>query len=186
MLNRLIAPDTHMTQSELVILLGAPLGALREALVMLQTEGLLTIKPRSGIYIHKSDIRMVRNSYQMRFMVEGTAIRLFAASADPNGLKAMRKQHHEWAERIGREEPSSARTQSFLADDQAWHREIVEFLDNPLASRAHTLALEHIAFVRGRSRRGDDRRHGQGHAERTPRDPGCVRKAGQRGSGSDA
>ena len=148
MLNRLIAPDTHITQSELVILLGTPLGALREALVMLQTEGVLTIKPRSGIYIHKSDLRMVRNSYQMRFMIEGTAIRLFAAGADIARLAEMRKQQMDWLERIGRDGPSPERTQAFLADDQAWHREIVDFLDNPLASRAHTLALEHIAFVR--------------------------------------
>src|SRR5262249_43138049 len=71
---RRIEAGAFMSQSELVALLGLPLGPVRDALQALQAEGLVTIRARSGIEITKADFALIRNTYQLRFMLERQAV----------------------------------------------------------------------------------------------------------------
>src|SRR5213595_1691656 len=53
-----------VSQSELVQLLDVPLQPLRDALRVLEAEGVLTIHPRSGIQFLKPDLELARSTYQ--------------------------------------------------------------------------------------------------------------------------
>lgn len=74
LLSGAIRPGQLVSQRELVALLGISLGALRELLPRLATEGLLTVVPQRGIQITSVDIRMIRNAYQMRMALEREAV----------------------------------------------------------------------------------------------------------------
>ena len=50
-----IKSGSAISQSELVRTLGVPISPLREAIQVLQAEGLLTVMPRSGIRIVQPD-----------------------------------------------------------------------------------------------------------------------------------
>src|SRR5258708_303491 len=108
---RRIEAGAFVSQSELVALLGVPLGPLRDALQALQAEGLVTIRARSGIEIAKADYSLVRNTYQLRLMLERHAVRYFAETGPMDQIEAMEAQHRSFAEAIrGREiTPAEAR-----------------------------------------------------------------------------
>src|SRR5689334_11127671 len=101
---RRIEAGAFVSQSELVALLDVPLGPVRDALQALQAEGLVTVRPRSGIEIAKADFALIRNTYQLRFMLERQAVRRFAEAGKLERMKAMEAEHQALAKRLrGRE-----------------------------------------------------------------------------------
>src|SRR5215468_9225394 len=88
-----IKAGAFVSQAELVALLGVPLGPVRDALLALQAEGLVTIRARSGIEIAKADFALIRNTYQLRFMLERLAVRRFAEAGTLARMKAMEAEH---------------------------------------------------------------------------------------------
>lgn len=69
-----ISPGQLVSQRELVSLLGVSLGALRELLPRLESEGLLEVIPQRGIQVTAVDMRMIREAYQMRMAIEREAV----------------------------------------------------------------------------------------------------------------
>ncbi|MEO1103838.1 MAG: GntR family transcriptional regulator [Pseudomonadota bacterium] len=69
-----ISPGQLVSQRELVGLLGVSLGALRELLPRLESEGLLEVIPQRGIQVTAVDMRMIRDAYQMRMAIEREAV----------------------------------------------------------------------------------------------------------------
>jgi DNA-binding GntR family transcriptional regulator len=92
-------PGQNLSQRELVGQLGISLGALRELLPRLEAEGLLRVLPQRGIQIMSVDLRMIRESYQMRLAFEREAT-IFAV--DNVADAPLRKQHRLHAEIIER------------------------------------------------------------------------------------
>ena len=84
-----------MSQSELVKLLGIPVAPLRDALRVLEAEGVLTIHPRSGIQFVKPGLEVTRATYQFRTIVERAAVRVFAETADENELGRIERRHRK-------------------------------------------------------------------------------------------
>lgn len=149
-----ISPGTFVSQAELVRILESPLGATREALALLQAEGLVTIKPRAGIAIAKPDFRMIRNSYQMRQFIERPAVRRLAETADAGLLGHIEAEHEAIARELHEQEVSRERMSALAVFDQAFHARTVAQLDNPLADRAYRQALEHSQLLRMEAIRG--------------------------------
>src|SRR5688572_19142702 len=65
-----IRSGSVISQSELVQILEMPISPLREALQVLEAEGLLTVLPRSGIRIVQPDMELIKNAYQLRRVLE--------------------------------------------------------------------------------------------------------------------
>ena len=78
LLSRRIAPGSTLSQSELADLLSVSVSPLRNALKVLETEGFVNVLPRSGIRIEKPDLDLVRNTYQLRKIIEEPALVKFA------------------------------------------------------------------------------------------------------------
>src|SRR5690348_12607746 len=72
---RRINAGTTVSQADLVAVTGIPVGPLREALQLLEAEGMVRILPRSGIQIAKPDLATVRNAFQLRQILEVPAVR---------------------------------------------------------------------------------------------------------------
>ncbi|WP_083982586.1 GntR family transcriptional regulator [Devosia soli] len=68
-----VRPGQNLSQRELMAKLGISLGALRELLARWEAEGLLSVMPQRGIQITAVDLRMIRESYQLRVAFEREA-----------------------------------------------------------------------------------------------------------------
>ncbi|WP_343717161.1 GntR family transcriptional regulator [Inquilinus sp.] len=145
---RRLQPGAFMSQAELVEIVGSPLGPLREALQVLQAEGLVTIRPRAGIEIAKPDLPLVRNSYQLRLFLETPAIRHFAEAAPRDRIEAMIAQHREvvgWVDGTDLDRDLARRIEEV---DLGLHLGAIDALDNPLLRRAFLQTQDYIRLIR--------------------------------------
>lgn len=69
-----LAPGQLISQRELVALTGATLGSVREAVPRFEAEGLLLTVPKKGLMVPGLDVTFVREAYQVRAMIEHTAV----------------------------------------------------------------------------------------------------------------
>lgn len=92
-----LSAGAFVSQNDLVQLLGIPVAPLRDALRVLEAEGILTIHPRSGIQFIKPGAELTASTYQFRTIIERAAVRVFAELADDDLLAKMRRRHLEVA-----------------------------------------------------------------------------------------
>ena len=70
-----------------------PFFSVRDALRVLETEGVLTIHPRSGIQFVKPGLELTRSTYQFRGILERAAVAVFAETADEEQLAELEDRH---------------------------------------------------------------------------------------------
>ena len=78
---RRLPAGAFVSQSELVELTGVPVAPLRDALRVLEAEGMLTIHPRPGIQFVKPGLELTRSTYQFRGIIERPRSRVYAETA---------------------------------------------------------------------------------------------------------
>ena len=145
---RRLEPGAFLSQQDLVKLLGIPVGPLRDALRVLQTEGWLTIHARSGIELRKPDFALVRNSYQLRLILERAAVRTFAEIAPLAQIDALERSHRAVMERVQGIELSVNLGRELENIDFGFHLEVIEVLTNPMIEAAYSQAQRFVRFVR--------------------------------------
>jgi DNA-binding GntR family transcriptional regulator len=77
----------YVSQNELVHLTGVPVGPLRDALRVLEAEGILTIHPRAGIEFVKPGLELTRATYQFRGIIEASAVAVYAETGDEQEME---------------------------------------------------------------------------------------------------
>src|SRR3546814_18578542 len=82
-----------VSQNDLVRLLGIPVQPMRDALRVLEAEGVLTIHPRSGIQFLKPDLELARSTYQFRSIIERAAARRYAETGDAERARELIDGH---------------------------------------------------------------------------------------------
>src|SRR3954468_450107 len=83
---RKVPAGAYLSQNDLVRMLGVPVQPLRDALRILEAEGVLTIHPRAGIEFLKPDLELARSTYQYRSIIERAAARTYAENGDPAAI----------------------------------------------------------------------------------------------------
>ena len=91
--NRKIVAGSFVSQASLVKLLDVPVQPLRDALRLLEAEGVLVVHPRSGIEFLKPDLELARSTYQFRTIIERAAARHCARAGDINYFVEVKKEH---------------------------------------------------------------------------------------------
>jgi DNA-binding GntR family transcriptional regulator len=125
-----IATGATLTQGDLVRLLDVPLGPLREALQVLESEGLVTMLPRAGIRIVKPDMALIKDCFQLRRILECEAVRKYADRAPAQ----------EMANWIARHRTIIARVETGAM--------LIAALRNPLIDDVYTKIKDRIRLVR--------------------------------------
>ncbi len=69
-----LVPGTMVSQRELVEMTGATLGSIREAIPRLEADGLLQTLPKRGLMVPSLDVAFVRDAYELRLILELSAI----------------------------------------------------------------------------------------------------------------
>ena len=90
---RRLPAGAFVSQNDLVNLLGIPVAPLRDALKILETEGVLTIHPRSGIQFVKPGLELTRSTYQFRGILERAAVAIYTETAEDSELDEIERRH---------------------------------------------------------------------------------------------
>jgi DNA-binding GntR family transcriptional regulator len=146
--SRQIHAGSVMSQAEIMQITGVSVSPLREAMQVLQSEGLIRILPRSGIQIAKSDLTLVRNAYQLRRVLEVPAVRYAAEIMPKAQIKTMMREHQSLLTLKFADEITDQFEHDIQAMDHHMHWSFIQLLDNPLIERAYRQALDCICLVR--------------------------------------
>lgn len=153
-----IRSGQFISQRELMALLDMPLGAVREMIPRLEAGGLVKTVPQRGLQIAHVDLKLIRNAFQVRAMIEREAILQFVLTASPAELDAIEAGHRD----ILRRANATAVDRNLLDDAQAldWglHDRMVDALDNEIVSeiyrvnslRVRLIKLEHSVITSAR------------------------------------
>jgi len=115
---------------------------VREAILRLEREGLVEIRPRLGTFVSHLDLRKIREMYHVRGILEASAARLAAATADAGSLAAVGRNLRSQRTAAG------ADLAAISEAGQALHRMIVDQCGNQLLSDTIRSLQDH--FVRFR------------------------------------
>jgi DNA-binding GntR family transcriptional regulator len=143
-----IKSGSVLSQAELVRLVGVPISPLREALQVLEAEGLLSIEPRSGIRIVKPDFEMIKNAYQLRRMIEREAVIRFTSTCSSADLDAWERRHLDLRAAVegGLDQPALG--ERIHSVDRAFHEAVVASLRNPLIDETYHRNMERLVLIR--------------------------------------
>jgi DNA-binding GntR family transcriptional regulator len=84
-------PGSRLKEEELAGELGISRTPVREALLMLQAEGLVVTTPNRGAVVRAHDVEDIHDLYQLRALLEGYAARLAAAKVTDDAIHLLRE-----------------------------------------------------------------------------------------------
>lgn len=146
--NRRLPAGAFVSQNDLVKLLGVPVAPLRDALRVLEAEGVLTIHPRSGIQFVKPGLELTRSTYQFRAILERAAVRVYAETADEAELEQIAKRHRNVIALIETEGLTPEARVEIEALELALHNAIIAGLNNPLIATSYKRMHNYLRLVR--------------------------------------
>jgi DNA-binding GntR family transcriptional regulator len=145
-----IRPGQFVSRRELASLTGLPLGAIREVIPRLEAEGLLHTVPQRGLQVASVDVKLIRNAFELRLMIEKEAAGRFALTASDATLRDFAAAHKDIVRRA-----AAGITPALLREAQAvdWglHDAMVDALGNEIVSalyRANSLRIRLIRLDR--------------------------------------
>jgi DNA-binding GntR family transcriptional regulator len=157
-----ILPGQFISQRELMTLLDMPLGAVREMIPRLEAGGLIKTVPQRGLQIAHVDLKLIRNAFQVRSMIEREAVLNFVHTATDAEINAIESNHRDILTRAHALNDPSHTDDQLLDDAQAidWglHDSMVDALGNEIVSeiyrvnslRVRLIKLEHSVITPAR------------------------------------
>ena len=147
-----------ISQRELMALLDMPLGAVREMIPRLEAGGLIKTVPQRGLQIAHVDLKLIRNAFQVRVMIEREAILHFVHNASAQELDAIASSHQEILRRARAAQPDPTLLDDAQALDWGLHDRMVDALGNDIVSemyrvnslRVRLIKLEHSVITPAR------------------------------------
>lgn len=133
-----IRPGELIAQRELVAMLEVSLGALRELLPRLESEGLLSVIPKRGIQITAIDVRMIRNAYQLRIALEREAVISAIDFVTDEALAEQINIHDDILKRA-KQKTDSNLLQDAQNIDSAMHHFLIRATNNEQMIRAYEI-----------------------------------------------
>lgn len=145
---RKLPAGAFVSQSQLVELLDIPVAPLRDALRVLEAEGVLKIHPRSGIEFIKPGLELTKSTYQYRTILERAAVRVFAETADDELIEEVAKAHLALIETIEREGLNADAIAEIERLEAVFHDGIIGILANPLIENTYKRMHNYLRLVR--------------------------------------
>ena len=153
---RNLVPGQFVSQGELCDLLDVPLGPTREALKRLEAESLVRLIPQRGIQIADIGVTLIRDAFQFRTILELSAVRRFAQTADETTIAELERATRSILERMTPANELDAKAiDAALQVDWGMHNLMIESMGNHILTTAHQQNFDKIKMIRlhGRSPR---------------------------------
>nr|WP_321457951.1 GntR family transcriptional regulator [uncultured Cohaesibacter sp.] len=148
LLNGDLKPGQFISQRELVTLTGVPLAPVRDALLRLELEGIVQIVAQRGIQIVEAGLRFIRDTYQLRMMIEKEAAVKFAGNASDAMVEQLKQAHRSVIERVEQEGTGSNLLSAAQEVDDNLHNTIVAALGNELVDWLYAMNNQRIQLIR--------------------------------------
>jgi DNA-binding GntR family transcriptional regulator len=118
-----LAPGSWIDETRLAEEYGISRTPLREALKVLATEGLVTMKMRRGAYVTEVNAKDQSDVYHLLSLLESDAAGVVASRASTRELQDLQDIHAELASAVGE-------TGAFFAVNERFHMRLLEIADN--------------------------------------------------------
>jgi DNA-binding GntR family transcriptional regulator len=145
---RRLPAGAFVSQNELVKMTGVPLAPLRDALRVLETDGIVMIHPRSGIEFIKPGLELTRATYQFRGIIESSAVSVYAETADDAEMLEVERRHLRVVETVETEGLTPAVRAELEALEEVLHNAIVASLRNPLIDTSYRRIHNYLRILR--------------------------------------
>jgi DNA-binding GntR family transcriptional regulator len=145
---RRLAAGSFVSQSQLVELTGIQVAPLRDALRVLEAEGVLTIHPRTGIQFVRPGMELTRATYQFRGIIECAAVASFAEAASDTEIEDIERRHVDGVGQVEREGLSPPMLAELEALENLLHGSIVASLNNALIDSSYRRVRNYIRLIR--------------------------------------
>ncbi len=143
-----ILPGQFISQRELMDLLSMPLGAVRELIPRLEAEGLLRTVPQRGLQIANVDLKLIRNAFELRLLLEREAAMRFALEASAAELARIEDEHSSIARRARAGRIDDALLAEATRVDWGLHDQMIDALGNELISDAYRINSLRVRLIR--------------------------------------
>ena len=121
--NRELEPGSWIDELKLAEEYGISRTPLREALKVLATEGLVTMKVRRGAYVTEVSERDLADVYHLLALLESDAAGVVATEATAAQLKELQSLHRELEKSVGQRE-------KFFELNEVFHMRLLAIADN--------------------------------------------------------
>lgn len=145
---RRLPAGAFVSQNELVQLTNIPVAPIRDALRSLETEGILTIQPRSGIQFVKPGLELTKSTYQFRTIIERAAVRVFAETADDETFADLAESHQSLRRHLEDEGLTQRTIEGLEQLEGELHNSVVGALGNPLIDISYKRIHNYLRLVR--------------------------------------
>jgi DNA-binding GntR family transcriptional regulator len=145
---RKVQAGSFVSQGELSEIVDVPVAPLRDALRVLEAEGILTIHPRSGIQFVRPGFELTRATYQFRLILERAAVRIFAEEGDEDLIAEMGRRHKDLIETITANGLTKADLLEMEELERLLHHAVIGILRNPLVESSYRRMHNYLRLLR--------------------------------------
>ena len=143
-----LRPGQFVSQRELMSTLGMPLGAVREMIPRLEAGRLIVTVPKRGLQIAHVDLKLIRNAFQLRSMIEREAVQCFLRYVGDEELDTIERAHKAILERAKSGKPDPRLDEDALAVDWGLHDRMVDAMGNEILSEIYRVNSLHVRMIR--------------------------------------
>lgn len=147
LIDREIHAGQFVSQRELTKITGMPLGAIRELIPRLEADGLIRTVPQRGMQVAQVDVRLIRDAFGFRMLIEREAAAQFALHASDEAFRRLRDEH-EAVLAAAAKGVTPALIAKAQAVDDGMHATIVDALGNGIVSSAWRVNQLKIRLIR--------------------------------------
>lgn len=144
---RVLIPGQFVTQAELAKLLDVSIGPLREAIQQLMWEDLVLVIPQRGIQIVQTNVKQVREAFQLRKILEKEAVRNFIKNASDEKVFLLENAIDEIVKRSQAAKEDETLLIDVLNVDFGFHETIINELRNDLISQVFKRNFDKIRIA---------------------------------------
>jgi DNA-binding GntR family transcriptional regulator len=148
LLDRQLLPGQFVSQRELAAATCLSLGAIREMIPRLEAEGLIRAFSQRGLQIARIDPALIKDSFQLREMVELQAVAAFVRDA-PDTAIAAELERLESVKAIATPSITDAALRTAQEADWAMHDAFVAHLGNRIVAELHRVNSIRIRMILG-------------------------------------
>ena len=146
--DRELEPGQFISQRELVVLTGHPLGAIRELIPRLEAEGLIRTVPQRGMQIATVDLTLVRDAFQFRLILEREAALHYSRTASDSDIAEWQNKHQAILDAARRGPVDHALIVQAQTLDDGFHDALIDALGNAIISQAYRVNSIKIRLIR--------------------------------------
>ena len=142
-----VRPGQFVSQRELMQLLDMPLGAVRELIPRLEAEGLLRTVPQRGLQIAHVDLKLIRNAFALRGLLEREAALRFVQVVSHTELQAIERAHLEIVARARSGPIDDELLTDATSVDWGLHDLMIDTLGNELISQTYRINSLRVRLI---------------------------------------